>query len=308
MRVIGQLSLLALSLSVFSGNLAAAPDGDPSALDTEWRWQIEALAVHGFETSIDTGGEYHVNRAFIQGGGSKVLSPQWQLGVAVGYGVDDYEFSGAEGFGGLNPWDVTHEFRISAPLRYVASDDWRFFGIPSLRFNAESGASFNDGATVGLLVGGAYRVNESLTLGPGFGVFSALEDDANFFPLLLIDWRITDHWSLNTGPGLAASRGPGLQLLWKASPQWEFTLGGRYEKIRFRLDENGPAPEGVGEVRSTPFFLQARYAISPGVSMSLIGGTEVGGEFRLEDASGRLLDSSDVSTTPFMGIVFRARL
>jgi outer membrane receptor protein involved in Fe transport len=308
MQALWRTTLLALSLSGFAGNLAAESGGERPALDTEWRWRMEALAAKVFETSIDSGGQYQANRYFIQGGGSKALTRQWQLGASVGYGADHYNFSGAGGFGGLDPWDTVHEFRISMPLRYVARDDWSFFGIPSIRFNGESGSSFSDGATVGFLAGAAYRVNESLTIGPGFGVFSEIEDSTNFFPILLIDWRITDHWSLNTGPGLAASRGPGLQLRWQASPQWAFTLGGRYEKIRFRLDDNGSAPDGVGEVQSTPFFLQVQYMISPGVSISLIGGAEVGGEFRLEDSSGRLLDASEVSTAPFLGITFRARL
>lgn len=308
MQALWRLTLLVLSLSGLAGNPTVALGEEKPALDTGWRWQIEALAAHGFETAIDTGGQFRVNRSFIQGGGNQTLTDDWQFGVSVGYGADHYDFSGASGFGGLDPWEVVHEFRMSVPLRYVASDRWRFFGIPSLRFNAESGASFSDGATVGVLAGAAYRVNESLTLGPGFGIFSEIEDRATLFPILLMDWRITDHWSLNTGPGLAASRGPGLQLRWQASPQWTFTFGGRYEKVRFRLDDHGPAPDGVGAVQSIPFFLQAQYAITPGASLSLIGGAEVGGEFRLEDASGRWLDSSDVSTAPFLGITFRARL
>jgi outer membrane receptor protein involved in Fe transport len=233
---------------------------------------------------------------------------RWRVGGALGYGEDRYDFSGASGFGGLDPWGTAREFRISVPVRYFTANDWSFFGVPSLRFNAESGASFGDGANGGVLAGAAYRVNDRLTVGPGFGLFSEIEDSASFFPILLIDWQINERLSLATGRGLAASRGPGLQLNWKHSPRWAFALGGRYEKVRFRLDDSGVAPDGVGEVRAVPLYLQAQYSMSPKATIGLVGGTEVGGKLRLEDSSGGLLESSGISTVPFLGITFRADL
>ena len=107
-------------------------------------------------------------------------------------GEDRYDFSGAVGFGGLDPWGRIREVRVSAPIRYVANQHWTVFAIPSLRFNAESGASLGDGQTGGLLTGVSYRVSDSLSIGPGLGAFTEIEDDASFFPILLIDWAITD--------------------------------------------------------------------------------------------------------------------
>jgi outer membrane receptor protein involved in Fe transport len=179
--------------------------------------------------------------------------------------------------------------------------------MPSLRFNAESGASLGDGRTVGLLAGAGYRVNDRLTIGPGIGVFSELEDSASFFPILVIDWKITDSLSLETGRGFAASRGPGLQLRWTYSPTWEFAAGARYEKTRFRLDDDGVAPGGVGEDTAVPLFALAEYTLSPNARLSVFGGIEVDASVRLEDASGRKVSESDLSNAPFFGASFQAR-
>jgi outer membrane receptor protein involved in Fe transport len=274
--------------------------GQPPLDDGPWRWTGQAGMLFQSESSLDTGGDMQVSPFFVEGGGSKRLASGWRLGVSLGYGEDDYDFSGSAGFGGLDPWGRVRDLRVSAPIQYVLDDAWTLYGIPSLRFNAESGASLGDGQTAGLLAGAAYRVSESLTIGPGLGVFSELESDASIFPVLIIDWKITNSLSLETGRGFAASRGPGLQLRWAYSPSWQFVLGGRYEKIRFRLDD-----DGVGEDTAVPLFALAEFAFSPDTKFSIFGGTEVGGSLRLEDASGRRVSESDLSSAPFFGASFQ---
>ena len=93
---------------------------------------------------------------------------------------------------------------------------------------------------------------------------------------MIIEWKITDSISLEAGRGSAASRGPGLQLRWAYSPSWAFALGVRYEKIRFRFDDDGAAPGGVGEDTAVPLFALAEFAFSADAKLSILGGTEVG--------------------------------
>ncbi|MCG6965663.1 MAG: TonB-dependent receptor [Chromatiaceae bacterium] len=292
--------LLLASASVVSAD-------QPSRGDGAWRWTGEAGALYQSDTSVDTGGDMQVDRFFVEGGGSMSLASGWRLGMSLGYGEDRYDFSGSAGFGGLDPWGRIRDLRVSAPVQYALNDAWTLYGIPSLRFNAESGASLGDGQTAGLLAGAAYRVSDRLTIGPGMGVFSELEDDASIFPVLIIDWKISDQLSLETGRGFAASRGPGLQLRWAYSPSWQFVLGGRYEKTRFRLDDDGVAAGGVGEDRAVPLFAVAEYVFSPDTKLSMFGGARVGGSLRLEDASGRRVSESDLSNAPFLGASLQTR-
>jgi outer membrane receptor protein involved in Fe transport len=272
-----------------------------------WRWTMQAGTVHQSDAALDSGGGMSVERWFASAGPSRAFDGGWVAGVTVGYGEDRYDFSGVAGLGGLDPWGRIRELRVSVPIRYVANRHWTLFAIPSLRFNAESGASLGDGQTGGLLTGVSYRVSDSLSIGPGLGAFTEIEDDASLFPILLIDWAITDTLSLETGGGFAASRGPGVQLKWQYSPRWQFAVGGRYEKTRFRLDDWGAAPAGVGEDKAFPLFASARFTLDRDIQLSLIAGAELNASLRLEDASGNLIERTDMADAAFFGASLKAR-
>lgn len=289
--------------------LAAAPStgsAQPQPGDG-WQWTLQGAFVNQFEADLDDGGAVDVQRYYASARLSRQLNAQWRISADLGYGEDDYDFSGNSGYGALDPWGTSRELRLSLPMQYRAGERWSFYAIPSLRYNAESGASLDDGQTAGLLAGAIYKVSDTLSIGPGFGAFSELEDDASFFPLLLINWRLADNVSLQTGGGFAASRGPGLELKWNARPEWTFSLGARYDKTRFRLDDGGVAPDGVGQEEGIPLYALAEYTVAQDVKLSLIGGAKVGAELRLEDRSGRLVSETDMDTAPFLGAMFQAR-
>lgn len=280
-----------------------AAAGEPAG----WRWTADAGALSEMETSLDAGGDVQVNRLFVRGAASRKLNDALRVGLSLGLGQDRYDFSGASGFAGLDPWKRVRRLRASIPVQYAMNDEWRLFVSPSVRFDAESDASLGDGRTVGLLVGASYRVSERLTIGPGLGVSSELEDDASIFPLLIVDWEIADNLRLETGGGLAASRGPGLQLRWTYSPDWEFAMGGRYEKRRFRLDDKGVAPGGVGEDKAVPLYAFARFSVSEDAKLTLFGGARVAGTLRVENAAGQRVAESDLSTAPYFGASLQLR-
>lgn len=296
--------LVAISASVLMEQASAGDS--PSASD--WRWAVEGGAVSESETSIDSGGDFDVNRFVVDLSASRRYASGTRVGVALSYGQSRYDFSGPVQIGSTEPWDRIQQASLSASVFYSLNDRWTAYAIPSLRFDAEDGVSFGDGDTLGLLAGASYRVSDRLTIGPGVGVFGELEDDTSLFPVLIVDWKITDTLSLETGRGFAASRGPGLQLRWRQSPEWQFAFGGRYEKQRFRLDDAGVAPDGIGEDSSVRLFAQAQYQVSNSVVLSLVGGVSTGGELRLEDRNGDKLARSDIDTAPFFGATLRIGL
>lgn len=298
---------LLAALLLLAATMAATAAEQTQRGDTPWQWKLQAGAVYQSSAALDGGGDMSAARVFASGGASRVFASRWRVGATLGFGEDDYGFVGSSGLGGLDPWRRIREFRVGVPVQYFANERWTVYAIPSLRFNAESGASLSDGMNGGLLAGAAYRFSDTLTLGPGVGAFTEIEDDMSFFPILLIDWKITETLFLETGSGFAASRGPGLQLRWEYSPRWQFAFGGRYEKTRFRLDDSGPAPGGVGQDKAFPLFALADFALSRNTTVGLIGGAEIGASLRLEDASGNLISGSDLSTAPFIGATFQAK-
>lgn len=270
---------------------------------------IQGGYARQFDAGIGQGGEFSVDRAFIQGGYSFSGGKKARISVALGYGYDGYHFKGENGFAGLRPWSDVHSLRIGVPVRYQSDDQkWEFFGLPTLRFAAENGAGLEDGMFGGVLAGFSYRFSDRLTLGPGFGLFSKIDDGSEVFPILLIDWKISKRLSLTTGRGLAATAGPGLSLIWRANERWRYLIGARYEKLRFRLDDTGPAPGGTGEDRAFPLYVGALYAPDRKREVSFVAGSEFGGELRLDDANGnRVAESEQDDGAIFAGVTFRVR-
>jgi len=280
---------------------AAQPSGDP------WRVRLESGAVHQWQTDLDSGGDTTVDVWSVLLGVDYSAAPDLRLGLSAGLGERDYSFNGDNGFGGMQPWSNIRDARLSASVSWKADDRWNLFAVPTVRWVAEDGASLEDGATGGLLAAAAYQVNDRLSIGPGFGVFSELEDDVDWFPILAIDWKLTDTLTLRTGRGFAATRGPGLTLDWSPSDRWAVSVGARYEKARFRLDDKGVGPGGIGQERSVPVYLGATRHFGRHLSVSLVAGVEFAGELRLEDADGHLIDETDFDNAPFGGATLDLR-
>jgi outer membrane receptor protein involved in Fe transport len=294
--------------ALFASFAAHAADARPPASAGGWQWETRAAAVHRFESDLDSGGDVSVDRAYASLSASNRLDDNTRIGFSLGYGEDRYDFAGNGALAGLSPWDRIRRAKVGASLFHQINDRWTAYALPSVQFDAEKGASLSDGRSLGLLAGASYKFGDSLTLGPGFGVFEQIEDDVSFFPVLIVDWKITDALSLETGRGFAASRGPGLQLRWRPDSKLEFTAGARYETSRFRLDDKGAAPDGVGEAKAVPVFLSAEYKVSPAFSLSVIGGAETAASMRLEDSDGKRITDSDSDTAPFLGLGLRWRL
>jgi len=247
----GMIRLLASALFVSAVAVSADAQtrGGPP---TGWFGQVDGLASWQGETDIAGGGSFSVNRGFIRGGAIYSWGTGTTAGLQVSFGRFDYRFQGLA----AKPWDDITDVRISAPIRFRVGDGAFAIVSPSVRYDFESGAGASAGRTYGLFAGIAWRVNSRLTIGPAFGAFTRIEDDdLEVFPALLVDWEISDRWSLSTGGGLGATQGPGLTLSYAASENINVSLSARAVNVRFRLNNSGLAPGGVGEDSSIPVGL-----------------------------------------------------
>jgi len=281
-------------------------DEGPPVMKTGWSPYIQGGALHQFDADMDDGSRFSVNRYFIQGGLTYALDMKRSISVALGYGLDSYDFSGDGGFASINPWENVHTMRLSVPVRWGIGSNWSVFFVPTIRAAAESGASWGDALIGGGFAGFTYRISDRLTIGPGIGAIRQIED-TSVFPVLLIDWKITDELSLQTGRGLGATQGPGLMLTWSPNRTWSFGISGRYEKLRFRLDDDGSAPRGIGDDRAFPLLGGITYSFSRDAQLSLVGGVDLGGKLRLEDEQGNYITEEKHDPVPVLGMSFRWR-
>ena len=264
--------------------------------------------VHQFEAKIDDGGRMDVDRLLLRASLSYSPKPGIPITLTLGYRYDGYRWGGPGTFGAA-PWGDVHSLRATLPLALPLGKGkrWLILALPTVRTTVEEGADLSDGVTWSVLGGAIYKANDRLSIGPGVGVVGELEDATSVFPILLVEWQITSTLSLKTGEGLGATQGPGLFLEWDPAGCWIFSFGGRYERLRFRLDDHGVAPKGIGQETSFPLVVAARYDFSERFHASATLGVNFFGSVRLEDESGNRITSEDYDPAFFVGFGFGLR-
>lgn len=284
--------------------------GGPRGPQPGWTTLSRGGAVYQFDADLEEGGSYRTTRFNIEAGPGYVWDQRRSVSLSLSYSYDGYRFSAGEegGISASNPWEDIHSFSLGLPIRWGISEEWSAILVPSVRSTGESGADFDETITAGAVAGFAYRFGDNLIIGPGLVANSGLEEDATVFPILFVNWQITERLSLETGRGLAATLGPGLTLNYRANERWSYLVGGRYEKLRFRLDDRDSAPGGIGEDASFPLFASITRSFYPGTTVSLVGGLDLGGELRQENSSGQTVAEETYDPAGFLGFTFNFRL
>jgi hypothetical protein len=287
---------------------ATAFTQEPSQKYGPWVWSATVGATNQFSADFSDGpGDVSVARAFVSGGLGYAWNRNTSASLSIGYGSTDYDFSSDALIENRKPWGPIEEYRLSVPIRFSPNEKLNAIVIPSIRSYAESGASVSDGRTEGVLGGFSWKFSDTLSIGPGIGWFSEVGDDRRVFPILLVDWQITDSLSLNTGRGMAASQGPGLSLNYTMNQHWTLGLTARREETRFALKQTDDRRAEIGQDSSTPLLLTANYSPWPMTNITALIGIELGGSMSLEDGSGHTVAQSDVDTAMMIGFAFQSR-
>lgn len=291
---------LALMIPILALIAATQAEAQPQQAGP-WFYDLNLGGVHQSDADLkDGGGAFSTDRWFLSGGVNYAWDARNSIGVSLGGGRSIYEFDGLGAFGGGDPWHRVNETRLTLNWRFGFGDKGTAFVIPGVYMQGEQ-ASTGGNTTFGLFAAAAWRVRDGLTIGPGFGLFSRLESGVSVFPVLAIDWDITERWNLSTGSGLGASRGPGLTLRYTLNDDWSLGLTGRYEDFEFRLDDKGPAAGGIGRDQSFPLVFLASLKPNPKFGLSVFAGLELGGKLKLSDADGERLDESSFDPAPVLG-------
>lgn len=254
-------------------------------------------ALVGFQPRADRdgGGTVSVTRYFASASGARIGTDGSVLRVTLGAGSSDYYF------GDMPLWDNVRERRLSVTYRTPLGARSSMLLVPSLREAAEDGADLADGRTFGVFGAVVWQLSDSLSVGPGLGVLSRIEQDRLIIPFLAIDWDITQRWNLSTGQGIGARRGPGLALTYAVTDTLRVGVAGRSESAEFRLNDTGAGPDGVGEHEGDRAVATVTWLPNRGTSVSAFAGMEYGGELTVRDAQGDLVSRVDQDAVPVVG-------
>ena len=280
--------------------------GAAHAQVSAWRPFVSVTPVYQGTSDLDGGGDFSASGISVLAGVAGSLGSGNRAGVTLNYDYGDYSFSNPVRFGGVAPWNIVQHYGVSVPLSFALRDDWSLGVIPSVDWFKENGADSGESRAWGGVVSATKRFPDGNILGFGVGVFEQIEK-TSAFPLLIVDWRLSDRWRLinplSTGP-----TGPaGLELDYLFDNGWSVGLGAAYRSLRFRLSSRGPVPNGVGEERGVPVFVRGTYNFDKQMSLHLYAGVVAAGELRVYDPSGNKLRDDDFDPAPLLGATLTVR-
>ncbi|EGV19190.1 DUF6268 family outer membrane beta-barrel protein [Thiocapsa marina] len=254
-----------------------------------------------FDSDLDSGGDAAYAAILTSLGTSWRIDERSSLGVRLRLDYEDWDFDKPLGFGGEQPWDRLYRAGISVPYGFTTESGWRLGLNPTIESSGESGANFSETLEYGATASVSRAVRPDLTLGLGVGVFERIEE-TSAFPFLIIDWRINDRLRL-TNPFPAGPAGPaGLELSYTLDSGWTAGAGAAYRSYRFRLDSDGPFPDGVGEHRFIPVFVQVGRDLTENLRINLYAGAAMETRLRVEDEKGRRLYEEDQDPAAMLGV------
>lgn len=285
--------------------LVLGPAGAACAQDGGWRSFVSVSPVFE-EANLDGGGDFSLGAAIVRLGTSTGFGDGNRAGITVNYDYYDYSFDNPTSFGGVAPWSILQRYGFSAPLSFALRDGWSVGIAPSVDWFRENGAKTSESLVWGATISAVKRFADGNVLGLGVAAFDGLEETA-LFPFPVVDWRIAPRWRL-INPLAAGPTGPaGLELDYLFDSGWTLGAGAAWRKVRYRLSEEGPAPNGVGEISGAPIFLRASREFERMYTLNVYAGVVAAGELRVEDAGGNLLRTDDFDMSPILGFNITAR-
>lgn len=303
-------AVLALSLvfaaMVLPGHADEQSTGSGERGRSKTSYRFSYAPIYQFETDLDSGGSFDVQRHFLRFDISRSIDRHWTVGVGLRFDYERWNFSNISALAGVDLWDEIFRPGISVPVFYSTGNNWRFGIIPSIDFAGASGAETNESLSYGLVLAAAYDFGPDLMLGLGTGIFKRM-DELFVFPYVVIDWKINDRLRL-TNPFEAGPVGPaGLELVYTPDRSWEIGIGGAYRSYRFRLDDSGAVADGIGEVDFWAPFLRVGWRLGKHYRLIINGGALVGGSITIEDKNANKLGETDYDTAPFVGVTLKGQ-
>ena len=272
----------------------SVPAAEPGALRV-----LPITAVVGgsrqFNTSIDNGGNFSVNRYRAAVGVPIRLNDQFVIAGGVTYQMDSYDFGG-----GFNGWGYINTLTVSAMVHYRHDEHWAFYGGPIVRTAAE-GTDWSNATEGGGALAANYIFNDKLRIGGGLVVIGQIEDDAQVMPILTANWKFADDWQLKVGFADLATAGYGARVTWDFAPKFEWSFDAQSRKSRFRTQNSSFTSGGVGEESAITLTTGITWSPCKCISATGFVGVAAAGHVQSETSNGIQLRNDTYDAAPVLG-------
>jgi hypothetical protein len=267
---------------------------------------VAAGYLHEFGTAISGGGEFTISRAFVNADVNGSTGSNTLFGLGITYDREEYTFSGPSALAVPAPWGTIHRIGFSPSMIHPIPSGWRILIAPSFGYAGEEGADPEDALVYGAVISATKTIDPDLSLGLGAGAFRQI-GRWRVFPFLSVRWRINDRWRLSNPLRVGPAGPAGLELAYSLDGKWEAAAGGAYRSYRFRLDEGGTVPGGIGENRGIPLFARLSRTWRHGWRADLYAGVVFGGKLGIENGRGDQIGSASFDPSPLAGLFVTRR-
>lgn len=296
-------SRFACLLAAFVAGGSAFAQSPAPGTTTTAAW---AGAVQLFKADLDGGGDAETTGLFAGVNIGHQFTRVLNVGVTFRYAYEDWTFGDPVAFGGVDPWNRIQRPGIALPTTWAFDDSTRLLISPQIEWAYENGASSSDAKNYGAIVALSKTFSRDLTLGIGAGVFDEI-DDTKVIPIVIVDWRFAPGWRLGNPLPAGPAGGAGLEVEYQPNDRWDLGVAAAFRNYRFRLDRDGPVPNGIGEHREVPLVFRATWKPDRRTAVDLFAGASFDGRLRVKDENDNTLISEDRDPAWLLGVTVRAR-
>ena len=261
------------------------------SIEGSWVWQLET------DLHDTTNGRFSHDRGHFSARGNIALSDDLNLLLGARYQRDNFSFDGIQ-----SPWTNINTTYFDAALQYQLTPQWQVFGGGQARWAAEEGASLGDGFEGGGAVGAVYAFSSDFVIGGGVGVRSQIEDDLLIYPIIVLDWNITDRLSFSTRLTTGWSNQSGAELVYEVEPTIDVGMSLTFDYQRFRLGDDAPTPGGAGVTEALPLTAFISVDVCPNLSLTAFVGATVYGRLKTTDSAGNDVWARNHDPAPVLGL------
>lgn len=263
------------------------------------------VPVRQGEADIDGGGSLSSTHAQLRLGIMKPVNGV-MIGANLSYNHIDYDFTNPNAFSGQAPWDKIRSIDFGVPVLGRLSEKWTYMVVPSAGIYGEYDAKTGDSRTYGIVLAAGYNVEPQRKIGIGLGAFNRL-DKSKLFPFVSINWKLNDRWRLSNPLRAGPTGASGLELSYRMSDKLEGGIGFARRNFRFRLDEDGIAPGGIGIQTGRLFFARLTRELGKQMRFGVYLGAIRKGNLEQRNLNEALIGSAEHETAPMLALSIDGR-
>jgi hypothetical protein len=277
-----------------------SPGQDPDAPFT-MQWSLQGGVSYQLRSTLETGGRVSWSRSHAHVKGRMPIQDDLELLVGARYQYDNFDFSDT-GFGG-DPFSGVNTVQLDGVLQWKATPRWQLFAGGQAIFGVGQGADFGDSVTGGGAIGAVYSFSENFSIGGGLGARSQILDDVLIYPIIVVDWHITDRLLLSTRMTSGWANQTGAELRYELKEGVDVGVAAVFDYQRFRLsDDNTLAPGGAGTTEALPLAAFISFSVGDRISLTAFVGANVYGRVKVTDTSRSDVWASTYDPAPMLGV------